>query len=181
MFSTTSVITLWTLLLKCDQESFPRGNYIGIIFPPLLSLWSVPVWLHPQMQLAKLTGPVLPYSNSSRFGGHYCLPVALPKRPASDGFMHLLSPLSRRLGHPIDSAHSKGASLPPVCTGQYAGGHCLQGLSLRIYHYCTDTGDSLKAKEVWQHLWRQREEAPTEGFFSNLVGSGHLRMWINRE
>lgn len=108
MFLTTSIITLWTLLLKCDRESFPRGNYIGISFPPLLSLWSVPVWLHPQMQLAKLTGPVLPYSNSSRFGGHYCLPVALPQRPASDGFMHLLSPLSRRLGHPIDSAHSKG-------------------------------------------------------------------------
>lgn len=62
----------------------------------------------------------------------HCLPIALPKRQASNHFLHLLSPPSRRLGHPIKSVFSKGAPLPPVRTGQRARAHCLEGLSLRI-------------------------------------------------
>lgn len=31
---------------------------------------------------------------------------ALPRRPASDCFPHLLSPLSRRMGHPINPEHT---------------------------------------------------------------------------
>lgn len=161
MFLSNPVITKWTSLLKYDRESSMRQLYRHHYPPPPFSV-KCPTEVHPQLtQLTERHSHVLPCSDSSRPGGHHCLPITFPKWQVLDYLMHLLSPLNGSLGLWISSACSKDAPSPLVLTAWYTVITIWRAGPWGPTSSVNQLRSSLGLQEVWENLLTTEKVSPS--------------------